>query len=67
MLKKWGLYMLVLTRRVGEKLLIGDDTEIIILGVKGNQVRLGIKAPEDIVILREEVAPHAKKNDKDIR
>lgn len=47
--------MLVLTRRIGEMLMVGDDVNITILGVKGNQVRLGINAPEDIKVYREEV------------
>ncbi|MEJ2631154.1 MAG: carbon storage regulator CsrA [Acidihalobacter sp.] len=47
--------MLILTRRVGETLIIGDDIAITVLGVKGNQVRLGIKAPRDVTVHREEV------------
>ena len=47
--------MLILTRRVGESLVIGDDINIIVLGVKGNQVRLGIEAPDDVSIHREEI------------
>lgn len=47
--------MLILTRRVGEKLMIGDDIEVIVLGVKGNQVRLGVQAPDDVQVHREEV------------
>lgn len=47
--------MLILTRRVGETLVIGDAIEVTVLGVKGNQVRLGIKAPKDVTIHREEV------------
>jgi carbon storage regulator len=47
--------MLILTRRPGETLMIGDDMEVIVLGVKGNQVRLGIKAPEDVSVDRQEV------------
>lgn len=47
--------MLILTRRVGESLVIGDDINIIILGVKGNQVRLGIEAPDHVSIHREEI------------
>ena len=52
--------MLVLTRRVGEKLIISDNIEIIVLGVKGNQVRLGIGAPENISIHREEIYERIK-------
>lgn len=47
--------MLILTRKVGQKLRIGDDTEITILDVKGRQVRIGIVAPKGVPILREEV------------
>ena len=46
--------MLILTRRVGESLIIGDDIEINVLGIKGNQVRIGIDAPEDISVHRTE-------------
>jgi carbon storage regulator len=47
--------MLILTRRIGETLMIGDDIEVTVLGVKGNQVRLGIKAPKDVRVNREEI------------
>ncbi|WP_392560645.1 carbon storage regulator CsrA [Orbus mooreae] len=47
--------MLILTRRVGETLIIGDNVAITVLGVKGNQVRIGINAPKDIPIHREEI------------
>lgn len=47
--------MLILTRRVGEKLKIGDDIEVVVLGVKGNQVRVGVTAPRDVEVHREEV------------
>lgn len=47
--------MLVLTRRVGEKLIIGDDIEVVVLGYQGDQVRLGIKAPKDVDVHREEI------------
>ncbi|MWN32553.1 carbon storage regulator CsrA [Gilliamella sp. Pra-s65] len=47
--------MLILTRRVGETLIIGDDVVITVLGVKGNQVRVGINAPKDVSIHREEI------------
>jgi carbon storage regulator len=47
--------MLILTRRVGESVVIGDDVDVTVLGVKGNQVRLGVKAPRDVSVHREEI------------
>ncbi len=47
--------MLILTRRVGESLMIGDDVNVTVLGVKGNQVRLGVNAPKEISVHREEI------------
>ncbi len=47
--------MLILTRRVGETLVIGDDVTITVLGVKGNQVRIGVKAPKSVSVHREEI------------
>jgi|TARA_B110000438_G_scaffold267665_1_gene282681 carbon storage regulator len=47
--------MLILTRRAGEALMIGDDVSITVLGVKGNQVRIGIDAPKDVAVHREEI------------
>lgn len=52
---KGELVMLILTRRIGETLIIGDDVNITVLGVKGNQVRLGINAPKDVSVHREEI------------
>tara|TARA_Y100000991_G_scaffold215507_1_gene206215 strand:+ start:2076 stop:2342 length:267 start_codon:yes stop_codon:yes gene_type:complete len=49
------LIMLILTRRVGESLMIGDDVTITVLGVKGNQVRIGVKAPKEVAVHREEI------------
>ena len=50
-----GVTMLILTRRVGEALMVGDDTKIVVLGVKGSQIRLGINAPKDVKVHREEI------------
>ena len=47
--------MLILTRRVGETLMIGDDITVTVLGVKGNQVRVGVNAPRELPVHREEV------------
>jgi len=50
-----GMNMLILTRRIGETLMIGDDVTVTVLGVKGNQVRLGVNAPKDVAVHREEI------------
>jgi|TARA_A200000159_G_scaffold108482_1_gene101317 carbon storage regulator len=47
--------MLILTRRVGETLMVGDDVTISVLGVKGNQVRIGVNAPKEVSVHREEI------------
>ena len=47
--------MLILTRRVGESLMIGDEVTVTVLGVKGNQVRIGVNAPRDVSVHREEI------------
>ena len=47
--------MLILTRRVGESLMVGDEITVTVLGVKGNQVRIGVNAPRDVAVHREEI------------
>jgi carbon storage regulator len=47
--------MLILTRRVGESLMVGDEITVTVLGVKGNQVRIGVSAPKDVAVHREEI------------
>ncbi len=47
--------MLILTRRVGESLMIGDNVTVTVLGVKGNQVRIGVDAPKSVAVHREEI------------
>lgn len=47
--------MLILTRRVGETLVIGDEVTVTVLGIKGNQVRIGVNAPKDVAVHREEI------------
>ncbi|AHL03129.1 carbon storage regulator CsrA [Pseudomonas aeruginosa] len=47
--------MLILTRRVGETLMVGDDVTVTVLGVKGNQVRIGVNAPKEVAVHREEI------------
>jgi carbon storage regulator len=53
--------MLILTRRVGETVMIGDDVTITVLGVKGNQVRVGINAPKTVAVHREEIYERIKR------
>ena len=57
--------MLILTRRVGETLMIGDEVTVTVLGVKGNQVRIGINAPKDVAVHREEIYQRIKRENED--
>jgi len=52
--------MLILTRKVGESLLIGDDVSITVLSVRGNQVKIGVNAPKDVSVHREEIYQRIK-------
>lgn len=52
--------MLILTRRIGETLMVGDDVTVTVLGIKGNQVRLGVNAPKDVAVHREEIYQRIK-------
>jgi carbon storage regulator len=59
--------MLILTRRVGEALMIGDDVIVTVLGIKGNQVRIGVNAPKETPVHREETYKRVKKEGALIR
>ncbi|MDY6956091.1 MAG: carbon storage regulator CsrA [Pseudomonadota bacterium] len=58
--------MLILTRRVGETVMVGDEITITVLGVKGNQVRLGINAPKNVAVHREEIYRRIKQEHDDM-
>jgi carbon storage regulator len=55
--------MLILTRRVGETLMIGNEVTVTVLGVKGNQVRIGVNAPKDVAVHREEIYERIKREE----
>ena len=57
--------MLILTRRPGETIKIGDDVEVTVLAVKGNQVRIGITAPKEVAVHREEIYDKIKEEQED--
>ncbi len=56
--------MLILTRRVGETLMIGEQVTVTVLGVKGNQVRVGINAPKEVTVHREEIFQRIQQQDE---
>jgi carbon storage regulator len=56
--------MLILTRRVGETVMIGNDVTVTVLGVKGNQVRVGVNAPRDVAVHREEIFERIKREEE---
>ena len=57
--------MLILTRRVGETLMVGDEVTVTVLGVKGNQVRIGVNAPKEVAVHREETYQRIQKEKDD--
>jgi len=59
--------MLILTRRMGETVVIGDDVTVTVLGVKGNQVRLGVNAPKQVAVHREEIYERIQREQEDER
>ena len=57
--------MLILTRRVGETIMVGDNVTVTVLGVKGNQVRIGVNAPKEVAVHREEIYERIKREEAD--
>ena len=57
--------MLILTRKVGEALMVGEDVTVTVMGVKGNQVRIGINAPKEVAVHREEIFERIKQGKAD--
>ena len=57
--------MLILTRRVGETVVVGDEVTVTVLGIKGNQVRWGINAPRNVAVHREEIFERIKREERD--
>lgn len=58
--------MLILTRRSNERIFIGEDVVLVVLGIENNRVKLGIEAPSDVTILREEIATDSKSRSNDV-
>ncbi len=61
------IVMLILTRRIGETLMVGDDVTITVLGVRGNQVRIGVNAPRRVAVHREEIYQRIRKEEEEER
>jgi carbon storage regulator len=59
--------MLILTRRMGETLMVGDDVTVTILGVKANQVRIGINVPKDVIVHRKEIHERIRSEQRPLR
>lgn len=57
--------MLILTRKIGEVLLVGDDVEITVLSIRGNQVKLGVNAPKEILVHRQEIYDKIKASEEE--